>query len=204
VTLKIKVGLVLVAAGIGIYAGWNLWIKTRRLAPVGMPISWSAGQNVHSEFRLNFSGLYLIEIEAKQTIPADQLHCLMGVEGNATECKGTPTAIAATWIVSSEGLETARGSSTEPHSAPTQSIDVARVIGEFQGKAGQSYNLEVAFTSDGQSLAAAHPRLKVAVASIAYTDLDSEAVLVFSIAFICVLFGVILLAITYVARRRRV
>lgn len=192
----------LVALGIAIYAGWTAWIKTRRLVPLDMPVTWNAGQNVHSTFRLNFSGLYLIEIEAEQTIPVERLDCLMGVEGNATECKGMSSAIAATWIVSSEGLDVARGSSTEPHSAPTQTAGAARVIGEFQGKAGQPYDLQVDFTSDGRSLAAAHPRLKVAVASIAYTDLDSQAVLLFSIAFICVLFGVILLAIAYAAKHR--
>jgi hypothetical protein len=199
VTLKTKAGFVLVAVGFAIYAGWYAWIKTRKLVPLNVPVSWSAGQNVRSTFRLNFSGMYLIEIEAAQTVPAEQLHCLMGVEGNATECKGTPSAIVATWIVSSSGLDVARGSSTEPHSAPTQAAGVTRVIGEFQGQAGQAYDLQVNFASDGQSLAAAHPRLAVAVTSNAYTDLDSEAVLVFSIAVICVLFGVILLAIAYAA-----
>lgn len=192
----------LVAAGIAIYAGWNAWMKTRRLVPLDTPVSWSAGQTVHSTFRLNFSGTYLIQIEAEQTLPAEQLDCLMALEGNATECKGTASAVAATWIVSSEGLDVARGSSTEPHSAPTQTTGVTRVIGEFQGRAGQAYDLRVNFTSGGQSLGTAHPRLKVAVASIAYSDLDSQAVLVFSIAFICVLFGVILLAIAFSARRR--
>ena len=203
VTLKTKVGLVLVAVGFAIYAGWYAWVKTRKLVPLNIEVSWSAGQNVHSTFRLNFSGMYLVEIEAEQTIPVEQLHCLMGVEGNATECKGIPPAIAATWMISSEGLAVARGTSAEPHSAPSQMAGITRVIGEFQGKAGQAYSLQVNFSSDGQSLAAAHPRLRVAVASMTYTDLDSEAVLVFSIAFICALFGVTLLGIAFEARHRK-
>ena len=202
-TLKIKAGLLLLCVGIAVYAGWNAWIKTRRLVPLDIPVSWSARQSVGSTFQLNFSGMYLIEIAAEPSIPAEELHCLMGVEGNGTECKGTPSVVAATWTVSSKGRDVAHGSSAEPHSAPTQTRGVTRVIGEFQGKAGQVYEVQVTFTSDGQSLAVAHPRLRVAVASIAYTDLDSEAVLVFSIAFICVLFGVILLAIAYAAKHRK-
>lgn len=201
VILKTKAGLLLVAVGIAIYAGWNMWIKTRRLVPLDVPISWSAGQNVYSTFRLNLGAMYLIEIKAEQTIPPGQLNCLMGVEGNPTDCKGMPSALDATWTVSCEGVDVARGTSAQPHSTPTQATGITRVIGEFQGKAGQRYDLQVNFASAGRGLAAAHPRLRVAVASIAYTDLDSEAVLAFSIAFVCVLFGVTLLGISCASRQ---
>jgi hypothetical protein len=200
VRLKTKAGLALVALGIGIFAAWNGWTKTRNFVPVSMPVSLAVGQTISSEFKLNFDGLYLIEIQAEKTIPLDTLHCLMGVEADPVRCKDVPPVIAANWILLSNNQETKRGSSAEPHSAPVESATVSRVIGEFQGRAGQDYNLQVAFTAGGASLAAAHPRLKVAVASIAYTDLQSASVLVSSIAFICVLSGVILLAIAYYAK----
>ncbi|MGB9433172.1 MAG: hypothetical protein WBQ89_13085 [Candidatus Acidiferrum sp.] len=200
--LKTKAGLTLVVLGIGIFGAWNLWTKTRSLVPLDIPVSLTAGQIIASEFTINFDGLYLIEIEAEKTIPLDTLHCLMGGEADPALCKDVTPAIAATWVLSSPGQEIKRGNSSELHSAPVQSDGVARVIGEFQGKAGQDYTLQVTFSADGGNLAAAHPRLKVGVASIAYTDFQSASVLVFSMAFICVLFGAILLAIAYYARKR--
>ncbi|MGC2767707.1 MAG: hypothetical protein WB607_19525, partial [Candidatus Acidiferrum sp.] len=47
------------------------------------------------------------------------------------------------------------------------------------------------------------PHLKVAVASIVRTDIQSAKMLVFSTAFICALFGAILLVVAYFAWRGR-
>lgn len=199
--LKTKSGLTLVALGIGIFAAWSLWTKTRNFVPVEHPVSLSPGQSITSEFKLNFDGLYLIEIEAEKTIPVDTLQCLMAVEADPVQCKDVPPALGAVWILFGDGQVVSHGSSLELHSAPVQADNVARVIGEFQGKAGQAYKLQVTFTADGKGLAAAHPRLKVGVASIAYTDIQSASVLVFSTTFICVLFGVVLLSIAFFAKR---
>ncbi|MGB7731742.1 MAG: hypothetical protein WBL50_27235 [Candidatus Acidiferrum sp.] len=201
--LKTKSGLALAALGIAILGAWNLWTKSRRLVPVDLPLSLTAAQPITSNFKLNFDGLYLIEIEAQKTMPLETLHCLMGVEADPARCKDAPPAITATWILSRNGQEYRRGTSAEPHSATAQTDGVARVIGEFQGKAGEAYQLQVTLTADASALATAHPRLKVTVASIAYTDLQSADVLAFSTAFICVLFGATLLAIALYAYRRR-
>jgi hypothetical protein len=203
VQLKTKSGLALVALGIAILGTWNLWTKSRRLVPLDLPLPLAAAQTITSYFKLNFDGLYLIEIEATKTMPLDTLDCLMGVEADPARCKDAPAAIAGTWILSRDGQEYRRGTSGEPHSATAQTGGIARVIGEFQGKAGEAYQLQVTLTAGASALAAAHPRLKVAVASIAYTDLQSAGVLAFSMAFISVLFGVVLLAIALYSYRRR-
>jgi hypothetical protein len=202
VQLKTKFGLGLLALGIAIFAAWNLWIKTRNLVLVNLPVSLFAGETISCEFKLNFDGLYVIEIDAEKTLPLDTLHCLMGVEADAAQCKDIPPVLGAAWILSRNDQQVSHGSSWELHSAPVQSESAARVIGQFQGNAGQAYKLQVAITTDGRSLAAAHPRLKVGVSSIAYTDIQSASVLLFSSAFICVLFGVVLLTIAWFARRR--
>ena len=199
--VKTKFGMALVVLGIAIFAVWNWWSKTRNFVPVDLPISFNTGQPVTAEFKLNFDGLYLVEIEAAKTVPLDTLHCLMGVEADAAKCKDTPPAIGALWTLSSNGQVVRRGSSLELHSAPVQSDGVARVIGEFQGKTEQGYELQVTFTADGARLAEAHPRLKVGVADIARTDLQAANVLVFSTTFICLLFGVVLLTVSGFARR---
>jgi hypothetical protein len=200
VQLKTKTGLALIVLGIGILGAWTWWTKTRSFVPVNVPVSLAAGQSVSTEFKLNFDGLYLIEIQSEKNIPLDTLNCRMGIEMDPTRCKDITSAIAANWMLSSKGQEIRRGNSTDEHSATVESQTVNRGIGEFQGKAGHDYKLQVAFTCAGASLAPAHPRLKVSVASIAHTDLQSASVLVFSMAFICWLFGAILLAVAYYAR----
>jgi len=201
VQLKTKIGLALVALGVGNFAAWSWWTKTRNFVPVDVPVSMAAGTSITSEFKLNFDGLYLIQIEAEKSIPLDKLYCLMATEMDAMRCKDTLPAIGVAWILASNGREIGRGSSLEIHSAPVQSDKVARVIGEFQGKAGQEYSLVVTFTTDGTGLAAADPRLRVGVANIAHTDMQAASVLLFSATFICILFGVILLSIGLFARR---
>jgi hypothetical protein len=203
VQLITKFGLALVALGIAIFAAWSIWTKTRNLVPVDAAVSLAAGQTVTSQFKLNFDGLYLVEIAAGPAIPADTLRCLMGVQADATQCKDVAPAIGADWVLTSAGQDVRRGSSLNLHSSQALTGGLARVIGEFHGKAGQEYTLQTTFNMDGGSLAAAHPRLKVAIASIAYTDLQSASILVLSATSICVLFGLILLSIAYCTKCSR-
>jgi hypothetical protein len=194
--LKTKAGLALVACGIAIFGGWRLWTKTRRFVPLDIPISWNAGQNITAEFSLNFDGLYLIEIAAGQTLPTDTLHCLMDAQTDPSKCRDLPSAVSGNWTLSSGGRRIAAGNTREPHSAPARATGITRVIGEFQGKSGQQCQLQILFAADGRQLAPAHPHLRVATAGIAYSDLQSAAVLVFSAASICLLFGIILLSLS--------
>jgi hypothetical protein len=199
--LKTKAGLALVALGLAIYGGWSWWLKTRNFVPVNVAIASSEKPNITAQFRPNFDGLYLIEIEARKSMPLDMLHCLMGVEADATRCKDFIPAIDANWSVASNGKEIAHGSSSELHSLRPESETVTRVIGDFAGRTGQDYELKVRFGQDLGALAAARPHLKVAVAGIAFTDLQSAEVLVFSVAFICELFGLVLLVVAWYGKK---
>jgi hypothetical protein len=175
--LATKSGIALIVLSIGILGWWNWWKNTRNFVPVNTPISLAAGQDVRSQFKLNFDGLYLIEIEAPRSVLP---------------------AIDADWMLSSRGSQVKSGSAKGSQAIAAESDAPVRVIGQFQGRAGEDYTLRVNFVSNE----AANMRLKVTVASIAYTDLQSAAVLVFSMAFICLLFGMILLAIAFHASRK--
>jgi hypothetical protein len=160
-------GLALMIAGLGTFGTWNHWKNTRNFEPVNVPLSLPS---TSERFKLNFDGLYLIEII-------------------------TPRPIPSTWVLLKEGHEIKRGNSQDSASG-------TGAIGDFQGKAGEEYELRVTSNAEASSsLAASQPRLKVAVASIAYTDLQSSAVLVFSMAFICELFGLILIAVAFYKKR---
>ena len=176
--LTTKSGIALIILSIGILGWWSWWKNTRNFVPVDTPISLAAGQDVTKLFKLNFDGLYLIEVEAPKSLLAD---------------------IEANWTLSSRGRQIKAGSTKDSPLTSGESVPI-RVIGEFQGRAGEDYALQVNSISGVNGTA--NLRLKVAVASIAYTDLQSAAVLVFSMAFICLLFGMILLAIAFHASRK--
>lgn len=199
--MKTKAGLPLVALGLCVLAAWSLWTKTRNLRPVDVPVSLPEGNTVSQDFKLNLDGLYLIEISADKNISPDKARCLLGIAIDTTRCDGVVPAIAVNWSLFRDGQEIRRGTSAEPHSAPVDNLNIVRVIGEFPGQAGQQYRLQVTNVVDGRSLDPAHPRLRVAISSLMRTDFQSAGVLVFSISFICAMFGTILLAIAFFTRR---
>ena len=190
--------------GVGVFAGWRLWTSTRNFVPLDVPIALRAGETLTHEFRLNLDGLYLIEITAEPTLPPETLRCLMGAQADAAKCAGLAPAIAADWTVFRSGQQIRSGNSSEAHTAPApdDSRTVVRVIGEFPGEAGRDYRLQITTTADGSQLEPAHPRLCVVVSNLARTDFQSASVLVFSITFICVMFGAILLGIARFASRQ--
>ncbi len=199
--LKTKAGLALVLLGISIFAAWRWWSKTRNLVPLDVLVLPLSGQSFTSHVRLNFDALYLIEIEAQHTLPPEFRDCLLGIHADPAKC-GETQPIAANWTISSGGHEIAHSDSAAQHAASAESRLATKVLGEFDGKAGSEYKLQIVFTGDAAGVEAADPHLKVAVASIVYTDLQSAGVLAFSIAFICLLFGGVLLGIACYSKRR--
>jgi hypothetical protein len=208
--MRIKAGIGLIVLGIGVFVGWKLWMNTRSQVPVNVPVSLKLGETIEKEFRSNLDGLYLVEIVvarkdaekyaqkgAQEGGRRGALRCLMGVAG--AQCAGVAPVIGANWVLFHDGQEVRRGNSLEPHSEPTEPGNVVRVIGEFPGEAGHEYRLEVSVTTDGSALQAADPRLRVAVSSIIQADFQSANILAFSVSFICVFFGAILLGIGWFA-----
>jgi hypothetical protein len=197
-----KFGLALLVLGIAVFGAWKAWTATRNETPLDMAVTLRTGDTITDDFRLNLDGLYLIEIAADNEAQGAKVPCLMGVTANPSECAGIAPVIGADWVLLCDRQEVRRGSSKDPHSEPADATRLLRVIGEFPGESGQTYQLRMSITQDGYSLDPAHPRLRVAVSSLARTDFQSAGVLVFSVSFICVMFGVILLGISLIPRNR--
>ncbi|HTP69233.1 MAG TPA: hypothetical protein VMJ35_10055 [Dongiaceae bacterium] len=173
-----KIGMGLMALGVGVWSAWMGWTRTRKMDPIDLPVEAASGQSVAQSFRLNYDGLYLVEVVTDKAGATERLRSL-----------------EADWSVWSGGRKVSQGDTGEPHSAPAQRAESLKVLGEFNGRAGQSYELRVRFTKDVKELEAVRPRLKVAVSGLAKENLDAASVLLFSIVFICELFGSILLGI---------
>jgi hypothetical protein len=195
-----KFGLALVVLGIAVFGAWKAWTATRNETPLDVSIILSAGKTVTEDFRLNLDGLYLIEIAAESGASDRKVACLMGLLANPSECAGIAPVLNVDWVLLRNGQEVRRGRSKEPHAEPADSRSAVRVIGEFPGESGRTYQLRVSTNTTDENLNKAHPRLRVAVSSLARTDFQSANVLVFSVSFICVMFGVILLGISLLPR----
>jgi hypothetical protein len=174
-----KAGIGLMALGVGVWAAGSGWTRTRKVEPVDVPVKVAAGQSVEESFKLNYDGLYLIEIAAEKADAANEQIETVGAE----------------WTVWSCGQEVKKGSTAEAHSAAGSGGGIARVIGEFNGRAGQSYELRVVFTAEAPGLEAGKARLRVAVSGLARENLQAASVLVFSMMFICEMFGMILVGV---------
>lgn len=205
--MKTKAGIGLLVLGFSVFAAWKIWTGTRNLAPVDLPLRLRPGETVTATFRPNLDGLYLLELTAEPALPPETLRCLMGFDSNAPTCKNLGPALVADWVVSQDAREAHRGSTTAQtqvaaSSALADTRNTVRVIGEFPAEAGREYRLQFTLKSDASALASAHPRLRVAISSLARTDFQSANLLVFSVSFICVLFGLILLGIALFAPRK--
>lgn len=198
--MRTKAGIALVLLGIGVFGAWKAWTATRNEAPLDVPILLRAGETLTKDFRLNLDGLYLIETAADSGAQDAKVPCLMGVPANPSECAGIAPVLGVDWVLLRDGQEMRRGSSKDPHSEPADAGRAVRVIGEFPGESGRTYQLQVSINDDAGNLNKANPRLRVAVSSLARTDFQSANVLVFSVSFICVMFGVILLGISVIPR----
>jgi hypothetical protein len=159
------IGFILVLVGVSAYGTSVLWLKTRTMDPVNIPILMTVGHVRTREFKLNVDMPYAIDIEVQKTIPVETLNCLLGtrvVEGGTFEdCPDRPPVVKASWSLTSDGQTVAKGSSDDYRSADWMRDYISREIGNFQGQSGRLYVLDVNVIVDGNALALGKPRLKV-------------------------------------------
>lgn len=193
--------------GIALYACWILWVTTRTVVPLQMPISMIVG-HVHSrEFKVNLSESYLIEIEVEKKIPFDTLNCLLGMHMGPTsteigDCPNRPSVVKAAWSLTSQGQVVASGSSDDYRSGIWANDTISRELGHFQGGNGRRYTLDVNILADGSILAVGNPELVVEVVPDFNEGIMIWSTILFLGSALLVLIGVIVLVIAYSKDRR--
>ncbi len=198
------IGVAMVVAGLILFGGWALWSETRSWMPVDMPISLSKGQIRTPEFKTNLKSLYTIQIEVMKNEPINTLSCLLGIRGTVSEnCMNTRSVVEASWVLWSQGVVVARGSTTEEKGGIWMNDAIARLIGSFVSEKGSHYTLDVNVLADGSSLAVGNPRLKVEVHPSAYENNAFVGVRNMLVAAVLVLVGAIMLVVSVLRERRR-
>lgn len=141
---KNRLGIALVIIGVALTVGRIAWSRSRTYVPVCMPVSLSIRHLRTSYFKQNLRRLYLIEIEARRTLPFDALNCMLGIKDvTSDKCENFPSVLKASWSLSSAGAVTVSGSSTDNGNGDWTNDTVARQLGSFVAEPGRLYRLDV-------------------------------------------------------------
>jgi len=195
-----KLGLGFSVAGAVLFAGWGGYLATRSYEPVNMPVTMSIGHVQTKKFKVNVKAPYEIGIEVKKNIPFDTLNCLLGMSApSEKDCTGTPSVVNAEWNLIGDGKVVRSGSSADSKGGAWTADTIDRQIGEFDGKPGHRYQIDLNFLSDAKQLAAGDPHLTVAVTSD-FTEgaMFLSALIINPISGVLFLIGLALLLISFI------
>src|ERR1700756_3700520 len=105
---KARIGIGLIAAGIGLFGGWRWWLVTRTWAPLDMPISLARG-HIHSpEFKINLDGGFWIWVEVETAGDDAGVSCLMGYSSDYCGKNNIPQ-LRTSWTLADSGKVVAHG-----------------------------------------------------------------------------------------------
>jgi len=121
-----------------------------------MPVSLSVGRVRTAELQINVESTYSIGIAVAQNRDYEEVRCLLGID----QCQGNPSALRASWSVSTAGRVTVRGiSDTEPGEF-WAAEGPGRVLGTFHANGGR-YIVDLNVLQDGSRLNAHAPYLVI-------------------------------------------
>jgi hypothetical protein len=134
----------------------------RKWRPPNIPIELKFGKVQTPEFAAGLDTKYRLLVECERRIEFTRLQCLLGmVDGQrAQTCATTPKIIDIDWTVQHNGQLGASGSSKDS-SGGEYNEKVAREIGQFIARKGETYSVILYIHRNGGELGATNPKLLV-------------------------------------------
>jgi hypothetical protein len=177
---------------------------TIRFVPVYEPIALTPG-HLRRPFTLNFSGPYVMEIEAERKLPHETLQCLLGLQNEVYDghCRDIASVLQFSWKLTSTGQTVQSGSSAKVVGGAYSDDTVASEFASFVGRRGQQYTLDMDFSQDGSKLSVAEPKLRIGVHGTVYEDFIVFDLMSLAFAAICCVVGGAMFLISVTALRRR-
>ncbi|MFI5098537.1 MAG: ExbD/TolR family protein [Candidatus Acidiferrales bacterium] len=178
-----RVGILALCLGIVTYGSVYLWVNTRSLSPVDIPVTLGPGHIQTGNFR--------IDVEANYSIQIRILH--PGLPG-CDEGSGLRTrrlTVIGGQRISTPGAGIAR----------EDGVEIGTYLGSFDGRPG-NYNLDIEVLSAPQYLNSCGPRLEI---EASYSDFDrwnSREETAFTFGVFCELLGSVLLLVSAGVRKR--
>jgi hypothetical protein len=134
------IAIILCAAGISLYTGFNRWLGTRTFEPINIPVSLSRGRIRTGNFYINLRELYYITVDVDYNFPEDAKCQLAG-----------PDSVLKTHLTLYRDGQVL-GQSDGAHYS---------VIGYFYAEKTGGYDLDVQVLSDASCLNRRHPRIRI-------------------------------------------
>jgi hypothetical protein len=131
----------IVLAGLVFYCG-KLWINSRTLQLVDMPVSLTRGYIESGNFKINADGIYSAQI--------------LFPSGSAPDCDELKTRTISTL----GSLAVYRLTNEGSLARPAEELTTGPFLGVIKGKP-ETYDLKIEIVSDSGCLNALHPRLRV-------------------------------------------
>jgi len=190
-------------SGLLLLGGWWFYLSTRRCQPIHMPLVTFVGDVRTSDFTVNVTNRYFIELEAQKTIPIERLHCLLGMrEPSAQDCSNLPSVVDVEWTLSSRGGIVQRGSSADSPYGGWSADSVYRDLGYFNGVAGQTYRLDLHLVTDATQLSVTNPHLRVSITPVFIEAmLFMTGLVVYPTTGVLLLTGILLLLVSFFRAR---
>ena len=199
-----KIGLAIVVVGILAPITLSIWKATIHFVPVYEPIALTPG-HLQQPFTLNFSGFYVMEIEAERKLPHETLQCLLGLQDEVHDghCRDIASVLQFSWKLTSNGHTIQTGSSAKIIGGSYTDDTVASEFASFKGRRGQQYTLDMDFLQDGSKLSVANPKLRIGVDGMTYEDFMVFDLMSLAFAVICFLIGSTTFLVSNAALRRK-
>lgn len=188
----LAVGLAMLCASL-IFGDWYRW------EPANFVLNLKPGISESPSFNIDKTSDYLIEIEVERNLPFERINCLLGFDGNSSQCRETPSPIEMKWTVLSSEKVVAEGDSQQQRSG-AWSTTISRTIGRFRGAKGSNYVVKVESLKDVSALAPTNPHIVVRVHPMEYKSHYALAQLIGWIAFSIVSVGFLWLLIAVTRR----
>lgn len=162
---NVKAPAWILAVGVALFCGFFIWANWYNWQPASFSIGLRPGITTSKPFSIDVTDLYSIELEIDRHLPFEQLICLLGDKDAIAlnKCGTTASVINFNWSVLSVGgdlIEKGTSAGT-PYIGSSSAAKMSRVIGRFQGTAGNKYVIRVESLQDVSVLADISPTINV-------------------------------------------
>lgn len=200
-----KIGVLLLALGLGTLLAVAVWLETAReiLADVPMPMHTTT---VKQQFTVDHDApLYTLEVRFDGAVSDADARCLLGAKDSEVrpnlDCGSIAPVFRFTWELRQDGQIVGSGSSARVGTVRTSNDGTEAMVVGFPARTKHQYEIALKFDEDAQKARAAGPRVRVKVDSFVREDRFIAGAILDWTALAACLAGVIVLSVQFFRQR---
>jgi len=202
-----KIGVLLLALGLGILLAVAVWLETAReiLADVPMPMH---ATTVRQQFTVDHDApIYTLEVRFEGAVSDADARCLLGAKGSDVrpnlDCGSIAPVFRFTWELRQDGQIVGSGSSEKVGTVLISNGATEAIVVGFPARTKHQYEIVLKFDEDAQNAKTAPPRVRVKVDSFVREDRFIVGAILDWAALAACLAGVIVLSVQFFSQRLR-